>query len=237
MATRKDDNKRQWHLLPIEAIEEIIKVLEFGVKKYSENNWRTAPYLTRHQITNSMKRHQAAIDKGELYDSESRLLHSAHVTVNALFQLHYDLKGYFNQPVGITGIVDTGTVVPQVTVITPSTDSVTLIDLIGTHTLTGWERNLLGDESAEDFSLELNGVTYTFVEDEDDGYRSSLDRILVDKVVITNTFEPLTVQAFLDGEMLVLVHKGKEIVRVGTRDHEDWYPCFVAEVKNLPTTA
>lgn len=126
MATRKDESKRQWHLLPVEAIESIIEVMEFGAKKYSENNWRTAPYLTRAQITNSMKRHQAQIDKKELYDSESGLLHSAHVAVNALFQLHYDLGGYFNQPVGITNIVDTGTVAPltvtpQVTVITPST--------------------------------------------------------------------------------------------------------------------
>lgn len=96
MAVRKDSGKRLWHLLPVEAMEEVLKVLEFGAGKYSDNNWRTPPYLTRDQIVNSLKRHQAAIDKGELTDSESGLLHSAHVACNALFQLHYEVKGYFN---------------------------------------------------------------------------------------------------------------------------------------------
>lgn len=97
MANRYDDGKRLWHLLPTAATEAVIEVLEYGAKKYGDNNWRTAPFLTRNQIVNSLKRHQAAIDKGELTDPESNLFHSAHVACNALFQLEYERRNYFNK--------------------------------------------------------------------------------------------------------------------------------------------
>ena len=45
-AQKKDDGKLDWSLLPIDAVEEIIKVLEFGSKKYSGWNW-TVLYKTR----------------------------------------------------------------------------------------------------------------------------------------------------------------------------------------------
>ena len=96
MAKKNDDGKLLWHLLPTEALEEIIKVLQYGAEKYSEDNWRTRPYLTRNRIVNASKRHQAAIDKGELYDEETGLLHSAHKACADLFQLYYDIHGMFN---------------------------------------------------------------------------------------------------------------------------------------------
>ncbi len=98
MADRQSKHveKLPWHLFPVECIEEILKVFAMGAKKYSEDNWRTPPYFKRHEITNSMKRHQAWIEKGHLYDDESRLLHSAHVAWNAVAQLYYDLHGLFD---------------------------------------------------------------------------------------------------------------------------------------------
>jgi hypothetical protein len=96
MATKTTaSNKRLWHLLPVEALEETIKVLEFGAKNRGENEWRTPPYFTRETITDALKRHQAEIDKGNLTDTESGLLHGAHIVCCALFQLQYDLKGWF----------------------------------------------------------------------------------------------------------------------------------------------
>lgn len=95
MAAKFDENKRQWHLLPIEALEALIEVLEHGAVKYGERNWRTPPYFTRERLTDALRRHQAAIDKGQLVDPDSGLLHAAHAACMALFQLQYEIQGWF----------------------------------------------------------------------------------------------------------------------------------------------
>ena len=92
MALRDDEHKLDWSLLPVQPLEEAIGVLMFGAAKYSPNNWREQPFFDRARITNSLKRHQAAIDKGEVYDKESGARHSAHVLVNAMFQSYYETE-------------------------------------------------------------------------------------------------------------------------------------------------
>lgn len=98
MATKDNGEKMQWHLLPWEAAAEVVKVLMLGAKKYGAHNWRTPPYLKRTDFVDAMRRHQYAIDAGEMYDRESGLLHSAHVVCEGMFQLYYDLKGLFDEP-------------------------------------------------------------------------------------------------------------------------------------------
>ena len=98
-------------MFPPECMAAIMEVFDEGAKKYSRDNWRTAPYFKRDNIVKSLFRHQQAIADGQLYDSESGKLHSAHIAVNAIFQLYYDLKGLFNTE-GILGVVDTGSVSP-----------------------------------------------------------------------------------------------------------------------------
>lgn len=97
MAVRDDQGKLDWSLLPVEVIEEMLKVLMVGAKKYGKHNWRRPPYLSPSRIANSLKRHQAAFEKGERYDDSSGLLHTAHVAVNAAFQLYYDLYDLFGE--------------------------------------------------------------------------------------------------------------------------------------------
>lgn len=96
MALRDDEQKLDWSLLPVEPLEEAIRVLMFGAKKYSRNNWKEPPYFDRASITNSLLRHQSAIAKGEIIDSESGLRHSAHVLVNAMFQSYYETNIWAN---------------------------------------------------------------------------------------------------------------------------------------------
>lgn len=36
---KKDLGKRRWSLLPWDAVEEVVKVLEFGAQKYADRNW------------------------------------------------------------------------------------------------------------------------------------------------------------------------------------------------------
>lgn len=109
MAKRESQTvtKRQLDLyysdvIPREIIDAVTEIFNAGAKKYGRDNWRTYPYLTRDEIVKSMFRHQQSIAEGGLRDSETGLLHSAHVAVNAIFQLYYDLMGYFPEidPVG-----------------------------------------------------------------------------------------------------------------------------------------
>jgi hypothetical protein len=103
MAARKNQGKLRWKLLVsdmTEAMEEVIKVREFGAEKYEDdNNWKHKPYFSKDELLNSIMRHLAAIAKGEQLDPESGVLHSAHVAVNALFWTYYDIHDLFPPPI------------------------------------------------------------------------------------------------------------------------------------------
>ena len=81
-----DSDKLDWSLLPIEAVEDIIKVLEFGAKKYSKDNWKCVPDAI-HRYQNALVRHVMADMKGEIVDSESGLPHLSHAACCILFLL------------------------------------------------------------------------------------------------------------------------------------------------------
>lgn len=80
-----DEDKLRWHLLPIDVLQEVIKVLEYGVRKYEQFNWVT---LDKERYYNAMQRHMFAFAKGEKIDSESGLPHIAHAHCNMMF-IHY----------------------------------------------------------------------------------------------------------------------------------------------------
>lgn len=86
-----DDGKLEWHLLPIGAIEEVIKVLQYGSKKYGEGNWKKVePFNKRYY--NAMMRHLVAFygddfSDGEEFD-ESGYRHIAHAVCCGLFLLY-----------------------------------------------------------------------------------------------------------------------------------------------------
>lgn len=84
---RYDVNKVRYDLLPPIAINELSRVLTFGAKKYAPNNWQKGMNWSR--VIGSLKRHLAAIEKGEDFDPETGLLHSAHVMCNAAFLTEY----------------------------------------------------------------------------------------------------------------------------------------------------
>ncbi len=90
-AGRKDDTgKLRWSLLPIASVMEIIKVLEFGAKKYAPNNWQLVPDAqTRYY--DAMMRHIHAWRGGERSDPETGLHHLAHAGCCVLFAMWFDL--------------------------------------------------------------------------------------------------------------------------------------------------
>jgi len=81
-----DGDKRDYTLLPWDALEEIVKVLEFGAKKYDRDNWKHVDDA-QHRYTKAALRHLVAHTKGEANDTESGLSHLAHLGCCILFLL------------------------------------------------------------------------------------------------------------------------------------------------------
>jgi len=83
--TKHDQGKPPMGLLPGLALVEVAKVLEFGAKKYSPNNWRTVKPGSRY--LDAALRHLHAHADGEDNDPESGLSHLAHAACCVLFML------------------------------------------------------------------------------------------------------------------------------------------------------
>lgn len=89
-AVRFDKTKTDWSLLPMDALEEVVKVLEFGAVKYDRDNWRRGDGFRYSRVVNSLLRHTYAWMRGEDRDPESGYSHLAHMGCNVLFLLYYN---------------------------------------------------------------------------------------------------------------------------------------------------
>jgi hypothetical protein len=87
-ALRYNEGKADLHLVPYESVEEISKVLSFGAKKYSEENWKKGMSIKK--CMSSLLRHAFAYMCGERNDPESGLSHIAHIGCNVFFILWYE---------------------------------------------------------------------------------------------------------------------------------------------------
>ena len=86
------DGKPRWELLPLETVEEIVKVYTMGAEKYADEAWKNIPDGYR-RYKAALLRHITAYDKGERVDKESGLSHLAHAAWNAIAMLYYDISG------------------------------------------------------------------------------------------------------------------------------------------------
>lgn len=87
---RKDDaGKLDWTLMPWAGLSEILRVLEFGAKKYDRDNWRKVPDAKRRYMSAAL-RHLIAHARGEALDPESGLSHLAHAGCCILFLLEVE---------------------------------------------------------------------------------------------------------------------------------------------------
>ena len=84
--------KPEWHLMPFDALEEVVKVLMSGKKNYGPNDWRQPPMFSEEEVYDSLQRHiKSRFFAREMSDKKSGLYHTAHIACNALFALYYDL--------------------------------------------------------------------------------------------------------------------------------------------------
>ncbi len=72
---------------PVRALEETVRVLEFGAKKYAKGNW--AKGMSWSVCFNSAMSHLTKILVGEKKDEESGLPHRAHLMCNLIFLIGY----------------------------------------------------------------------------------------------------------------------------------------------------
>lgn len=86
------DDKPRWDLLPLQEIEDLVKVYTAGAKKYAPNNWQ--------KLDNGYQRYKAALfrhllayEKGERIDPDTKCMHLAQVAWNAVAMLWFDKNG------------------------------------------------------------------------------------------------------------------------------------------------
>lgn len=90
---KHDHGKLEWSLLPIGAMEEVIRGLMAGAEKYGEYNWlKVEP--SRKRYWNAAMRHITNYRKGNIYDDgeDGTGCHNLALAIdNLLFILHNDI--------------------------------------------------------------------------------------------------------------------------------------------------
>lgn len=93
---KNDSGKIEWSYLPIEPMNEVLKVLMLGDKKYPSPdgcNWKVVPNAKK-RYYNAALRHLTSWYNGEKTDQETGYNHLAHAVTNCLFLLWFEIKGY-----------------------------------------------------------------------------------------------------------------------------------------------
>ena len=86
-----DSGKLNWSLMPFGALQEVVKVLEFGSQKYAPNNWMYVDNADE-RYWNAAMRHLIAYKTESTNDSETGLSHLAHAICCMLFLQHLNTE-------------------------------------------------------------------------------------------------------------------------------------------------
>lgn len=124
---------------------------------------------------------------------------------------------------------------------TPEAKEITLTSLCGLHKLSGVGRRGVASDSyawrasVNQFLFTLDGVTYAATEDENDGYRSCMDKLEILDAKPVIMFDPVDVLCRMENGdncdilEMIDIRNGKTVLRVGTDYPDSYYPCFVSE--------
>lgn len=86
-----DVDKDPWHLMPVDALRAVVKVLLFGATKYAPRNWEQGIAYSRCYA--ATLRHLTSWWEGESQDPETGYSHLAHAMCCVMFLLAYELRG------------------------------------------------------------------------------------------------------------------------------------------------
>jgi hypothetical protein len=92
---RYNEGKPKWSLISFKALEPLVRVIMYGVKKYEQDNWKlsTDPIVPM----DSLQRHLICLYEGEFLDKESKLPHIAHIMANAMFISYHTIVKPFKK--------------------------------------------------------------------------------------------------------------------------------------------
>lgn len=88
-----DGGKLRYDLIPVMALEDVVKGLTYGTIKYDDNNWVKVPEGRKRYIAAAM-RHVEKYRMGVLFDEESGVHHLSAAIDNLMFIVEKDLRGW-----------------------------------------------------------------------------------------------------------------------------------------------
>ena len=83
-----DDSKPDYSLIPPRALNDLVKVLTFGAKKYDRDNWKKVENAEQRYFA-AAQRHLWAVLRGETHDPESGEHHYAHALCCIMYLLEF----------------------------------------------------------------------------------------------------------------------------------------------------
>ena len=89
LGRKENKGKIRPNLLPITELKEVIRVFEYGVAKYSKDNWKHVKDPIN-EYSNTLYRHLLDYLEGEKKASDSNLPHLAHICANALILMWFE---------------------------------------------------------------------------------------------------------------------------------------------------
>lgn len=90
-ATKFDNGKEDWSLMPWFALRPVARVWTYGANKYAAWNFMKGDGMSWSRVSSAAVRHLTAWQEGEDIDQESGQLHLAHLCCCVLMLLAYQL--------------------------------------------------------------------------------------------------------------------------------------------------
>lgn len=100
-----DSDKPDYSLVPFGALDEVVKVLTYGAKKYDRFNWEK---VERHRYEAAALRHISAYMQGEKFDPETGINHMAHAVCSLMFLVEFDKKDSKKDQIDVYKQLQTG---------------------------------------------------------------------------------------------------------------------------------
>ena len=90
---KDDQGKDPWHLAPFDAFQAVIKILNYGQRKYSARGWEQGMDWSR--VFDALMRHMTAWweRENEGVDEESGYSHLWHAGCCVMFLIAYEIRG------------------------------------------------------------------------------------------------------------------------------------------------